>query len=60
MVARLLRSFRDDDEGATAIEYALIAGVVSIAIVAGLTNIGGALNSSLSDAGNKLDSQLAN
>ena len=30
-------------DGATAIEYAMIAGLVSIAIVAGATSIGGTL-----------------
>jgi pilus assembly protein Flp/PilA len=31
--------FEQDDRGATAIEYALIAGIISLAIVAGVTNI---------------------
>ena len=34
--------FRDED-GTTAIEYALIGTIVSIAIIAGLANIGSAL-----------------
>jgi pilus assembly protein Flp/PilA len=33
-----------EDSGATAIEYALIAGFVSIAIVAGATAVGTSLN----------------
>jgi pilus assembly protein Flp/PilA len=36
-----------DDGGATAIEYALIAGFVSIAIVVGVTAVGTGLNSKL-------------
>lgn len=35
--------FAEDEAGATAIEYALIAGIVSIAIVAGLTGVRSAL-----------------
>ncbi len=34
------RSFARDESGATAIEYALIAGGVSIAIVGALTTLG--------------------
>lgn len=37
---RLLRGFRRDDSGATTIEYALIASIVSIIVAVGLTNIG--------------------
>jgi pilus assembly protein Flp/PilA len=35
---------RSDDSGATAIEYALIAGGISIVIVAAVNSIGPALN----------------
>ena len=35
--------FADDESGATAIEYALIAGIVSIAIVTALIGIRGSL-----------------
>lgn len=37
---RLFISFCKDSRGATSIEYALIGGLVSIAIVAGATGIG--------------------
>lgn len=40
----LLKRFRDDAAGATAIEYALIACIISISIVAGGTSIGQSLN----------------
>ena len=35
---------RDRDEGQTLVEYALIIAVVSIAVIAGLTALTGALN----------------
>ena len=35
-----LRAFLTDESGATAIEYALIAGSLSIVIVASVTSIG--------------------
>lgn len=37
MIAFKIRDFLNDESGATAIEYALIAVIVSIALVAGLT-----------------------
>ncbi len=38
--AKLLFGYVDDDRAATAIEYALIAGAISIAIVTVVTQIG--------------------
>ncbi|PPQ18715.1 pilus assembly protein Flp/PilA [Bradyrhizobium shewense] len=40
---RLLRSFLADENGATAIEYCLIAAGVALAIVTIVNNTGGAL-----------------
>lgn len=40
--------------GATAIEYALIAGLVALAIIAGLTSIGGSLGTVFADVAGKL------
>ncbi|OZI30483.1 Flp family type IVb pilin [Bordetella genomosp. 10] len=37
---QLLKRFWQDEEGATAIEYGLIAGLVSVVIIAGLTVLG--------------------
>ena len=41
---RNIGRFLHDDSGATAIEYGLIAGLISIVIVAVLTSIGTKLN----------------
>lgn len=43
VVQSLLKRFQKDVSGATAIEYALIAGLISIVIVGGATSIGGRL-----------------
>lgn len=40
---RLLRSFLADENGATAIEYCLIAAGIALAIVTIVNNTGGAL-----------------
>lgn len=40
LIARLL----EDDSGATAIEYGLIAALICVAIVGGLANLGGSMD----------------
>jgi pilus assembly protein Flp/PilA len=46
---RLLARFVDDECGATAIEYALIAGGISIVIVTAVNGLGTALSTKFSD-----------
>ena len=41
---KLVKSFLQDESGATAIEYGLIAGLVSVAAIGALTLMGGSLN----------------
>jgi pilus assembly protein Flp/PilA len=40
----IVRNFAKDESGATAIEYGLIAALVSVAAVTALTNVGGSLD----------------
>ncbi len=40
---KMLRNLWTDESGATAIEYGLIAGLVSVAAIFALTQMGGAL-----------------
>ncbi|SFA80619.1 pilus assembly protein Flp/PilA [Collimonas sp. OK607] len=44
MNAKLMKFLRDED-GVTAIEYGLIAGLIAVAIIVGATNIGSDLTS---------------
>lgn len=60
MAANRFRAFRKDDRGSVAIEYALVACIVSIAIVVGLTNTKTTLNTSLSDVGSQMKSNASN
>ena len=39
----MLKSFWKDESGATAIEYGLIAGLISVIIIGVLTSMGGSL-----------------
>lgn len=41
---KLLRKLRRDEEGATAIEYGLIAALISVAAIVAMTAIGGSLD----------------
>jgi pilus assembly protein Flp/PilA len=41
--------FVADESGVTSIEYAIIAGMISIAIIAGATALGGKLNTAFTD-----------
>lgn len=54
------KSFASDESGATAIEYALIAVIVSISVVIGLTSARDELNSTFTKVGSELKSNLAN
>ena len=40
----MFKSFLQDESGATAIEYGLIAGLVAVAIIAALTALGSSLD----------------
>ena len=46
---RLLARFVDDERGATAIEYCLIAAGLSIVIVTAVNGVGSALNTKFTD-----------
>ena len=46
--------FLNDDGGATAIEYAIIAGSLSIVILAAVTSVGTALNTTFSSVSTAL------
>lgn len=48
------RSFIDDTAGATAIEYALIAGLIGLAIVAFVSQIGSSLQTIFQNVANAL------
>jgi pilus assembly protein Flp/PilA len=51
---RLLARFVDDECGATAIEYALIAGGISIVIVTAVNGVGTALSAKFVDVGTSI------
>lgn len=50
----LFKKFAADESGATAIEYGLIAALVSVVIIAGLQLIGPRLSNAFTSIGNQL------
>lgn len=52
---KALGSFLHDDKGATAIEYGLIAALISVALIGGATILGGSLNNQFTNIAGKLN-----
>ena len=57
-MAKLLKRFRDDESGATAIEYGLIAALIALAIVTGAGMLGNALDNQFSDIATRLSGSM--
>ncbi len=53
-ISRLTKSLREHEDGATAIEYGLIAGLVAIVIITGLTLLGSDLSNMFNQVSNTL------
>ena len=49
------RKFLKDESGATAIEYGLIAALISVALITGATALGNALNNQFNALSGKLN-----
>lgn len=52
---KALYSLLNDDSGATAIEYGLIAALIGIAIVAGVSSVGNNLGANFNKTANALN-----
>ncbi len=51
---KTIKNFIKNEDGATAIEYGLIASLISIAIIAGAGMLGKNLNNTFSSLGSKM------
>ena len=56
---KLVKSFLQDESGATAIEYGLIAGLVSVAAIGALTLMGTSLDSMFTAVSGQLDNAVS-
>jgi pilus assembly protein Flp/PilA len=50
----MFQKFLNDESGATAIEYGLIASLIAVAIIAGATTLGGKMNTAFTDISSKV------
>lgn len=48
------KRFLKDESGATAIEYGLLASLIAVALIGGATALGGKLNTTFTNVGNKM------
>lgn len=58
-MSKLFARFVNDESGATAIEYGLIACLIAVAIIAGATSLGGSLNTTFGALGTKVGAEAA-
>jgi pilus assembly protein Flp/PilA len=57
---RLLRRFGLSEKGATAIEYGLIAALISVVIITALRTVGNSLQKVFNNVGSTLSSSVTN
>jgi pilus assembly protein Flp/PilA len=55
-----LRRFAEDEAGATAIEYGLIAALVAVGAIFAMTSFGGSLSTMFNTVSSKAGSAMAN
>ncbi len=53
-MSNIVKSFLNDESGATAIEYGLIAALIAVVIVTAVTTIGTKLSASFGNVGNAI------
>ncbi|MET3853074.1 Flp family type IVb pilin [Rhizobium sp. OAE497] len=55
-MTKLVSRFLKDESGATAIEYGLIAALISVALIAGASSLGNSLSTTFNTLSNKMSS----
>lgn len=58
-MTKIFSRFLKDESGATAIEYGLIAALISVAIIAGASSLGGSLNDTFDGLSDTMDDPAA-
>lgn len=54
-MTKLFSRFLKDESGATAIEYGLIAALISVALIAGATTLGTKIGDTFNNLGDRMD-----
>lgn len=58
-MTKLFSRFLKDESGATAIEYGLIAALISVALIAGATTLGNTLSNTFNNLSTKMNTATA-
>ncbi|MDK4705127.1 MULTISPECIES: Flp family type IVb pilin [unclassified Rhizobium] len=58
-MSKIFSRFLKDESGATAIEYGLIAALISVAIITAATSLGGSLSTTFTNIATKMNSASA-
>lgn len=53
-MTKIFARFRKDESGATAIEYGLIAALISVALIAGASTLGNSLSTTFNSVATKM------
>ena len=53
----LIQLFKNDEDGATAIEYGLIAALIAVAIIAAVSAVGGSLSGTFNELSSAIDAE---
>ncbi|MBB4952882.1 pilus assembly protein Flp/PilA [Agrobacterium vitis] len=59
-MSKIFARFLKDESGATAIEYGLIAALISVALIAGATTIGTQINTVFTNIGTRMTTAATN
>jgi pilus assembly protein Flp/PilA len=57
-MTNFIKNFMADESGATAIEYGLIAALIALAIIGGVSALGSNLNKSFEDLGSAVSTEV--
>jgi pilus assembly protein Flp/PilA len=52
---KFIKLIKNDEKGATAIEYGLIAALIAVAIIAGVSSVGGSLDKTFNNVSTKIN-----
>jgi pilus assembly protein Flp/PilA len=58
-MSKIFARFMKDESGATAIEYGLIAALISVALIAGATTLGNSIGNTFSNLSTKMNAAEA-
>ncbi|MFE8045751.1 MULTISPECIES: Flp family type IVb pilin [Brenneria] len=58
MIRKLFNLLKKDERGVSALEYAILAGVIVVVVATALGTFGGKLSTAFSNLGDKIDTQV--